>query len=438
MDVTFFVAVAIFLLFISLILVFTVNYFTRISESEKFSELRDKVKNLFDVFFGSGGIITAERATVNLYRIPLLLEEKNGTGRTNEIVSLSVEFDDICNKKTSWNNTIRIYDQQFIELPSKISYQEFCSSQWLNTSLVTFVVNMSANEKKRVYVYSINNSNTTAPNHTLAINGYWKFDESSGTLAKDSSGYQNNGTLFNGSVKCANGNCPTWATGVSGNAIQLDGIDDYVNVSDSASINATSSNITLTAWVKLNGTTGTDTTGRIISKTAGSGSEQYELLYTTSSPNRFRFDVKTSSGLVSLYTNETFTTTNTWYHVAGTYNSTQMIIYVDGREKNTTSQSGLIAGQTSDMSIGRAASGGQNFNGTIDEVRVYNESLSASRISSLALASNPILNVQAFPPQNITAISAAKVQDLVSRNYQEIKAVLGGDFDFRIEISEKQ
>lgn len=441
MDATLIVSVGIFLLFISVILVASVNYFTLAPESATILELRDKTKNLFDIFFGSGGVATSERATVDLNRVPLILEERNGTARNGGVASASVEFDYDCDKRISWNNTVRVYDQNFAELPSRISYQELCSSQWLNTSYVTFLVNMTASERKRVYVYSINNSNTSAPNHNISIRGYWKFDETSGTFARDSSGWQNNGTLFNGSDSCSAFNCPSWVSGIYSNAIQLDGINDYVNISDSANLNMTSERLSLAAWVRLNGTVGADTTGKIISKTAGPGSEQYELLYTTDShgtANRFRFDLRTSSGLVILYTNETFASANVWYHVAGVYNSTHMIIFVNGREKNATAQSGSITGRAADVSIGRTTGGGQNFNGTVDELRVYNETLTAARISELALASNQVLDVRSFPADNIAAVSAAKVQELAGRSYEDIRSLLGGDFNFRIEIREKQ
>ncbi|MEK6909734.1 MAG: LamG domain-containing protein [Candidatus Aenigmatarchaeota archaeon] len=442
MDFSFIVATGLFLIFISLILVSAINYFIRTPESATILELRGKSKELFDIFFGSGGIVTNERVTTDLYRIPLILEERNGTARTNEAVSLSVEFHDLCDSPISWNNTVRVYDQNFLELMSRISYQEFCTSQWLNTSQVTFIVNMSANERKIVYAYAINNTNTTPPNHNTTLKGYWKFDETSGTLARDSSGWENNGTTINGTDRCANNNCPVWATGIYANAIQLDGINDYVNASDSASINLTWNVLTFSVWVNFNGTASTGTTQRIISKTAGSGSEQYELLYTsdsfTNTPNRFRFDIRNSTALVSLYTNETFASTNTWYHVAGVYNSTHVIIFVNGREKNSSVHTGAIAGRASDVNIGRLATGGENFNGTIDEVRIYNESLSDSRITNLAIRSNQILTVRELPSETISAISASNVQGLSTRNYPELKSLFGGDYDFRIEIREKR
>src|SRR3569623_1006054 len=56
--------------------------------------------------------------------------------------------------------------------------------------------------------------------------GHWNFDETSGTVAADSSGNGNNGTLING---------PTWVTGqVGSGALSLDGIDDKVSTAPMA------------------------------------------------------------------------------------------------------------------------------------------------------------------------------------------------------------
>lgn len=436
MDIMFVVSVFLFILFVTIVLALAVNYFTRLPESVELIELRDKSKSVFDFFFGSGGLSTLERVTDNLHRFPVLVNETYGTARTNEVVSVKIDFDEIC-IGNSWNNSVRVYDEDFNEMPSRISYQNLCSSRYLNFTNVTFIVNVSANERKRFYVYSINNTDTVASRHNLTIRGYWNFDESEGTLAMDSSGYVNNGTLYNGSTRCANSNCPAWTAGRFGNAVQLDGVDDYVNVSDSSSVNITGSTLTLSAWVRVNRTASTDTTERIISKSAASGSEQYELMYTAdshSTPNRFRFDVRNSSGLNSVYTNGTYTTTNTWIHVTGVYNSTYLVIYVNGSEMNSTPHIGGITGRASDVNIGRLATGGQLFNGTIDETRIYSENLTSSRISALGTAD--LLTTSIFPEENITAISAVRLNNLTSRGYDEVRAILGGDYDFRLEIRE--
>jgi len=50
--------------------------------------------------------------------------------------------------------------------------------------------------------------------------GAWKFDEGSGTIAYDSSGNNNHGTIYGA----------TWVDGKFGKALQFDGIDDYVSI----------------------------------------------------------------------------------------------------------------------------------------------------------------------------------------------------------------
>jgi len=79
--------------------------------------------------------------------------------------------------------------------------------------------------------------------------GYWTFDENLGNYTYDYSGFNNTGTLYDGATICSNGNCPTWITGKFNYALQFDGSNDYVNVSNSNSMNPTNA-ITIEAWVK--------------------------------------------------------------------------------------------------------------------------------------------------------------------------------------------
>jgi len=67
---------------------------------------------------------------------------------------------------------------------------------------------------------------------------YWRFDENSGTIARDSIG-NNDGTITGA----------TWTTGVNGSALRFDGVDDYVHVPHSDDFNITN-NLTLEVWIK--------------------------------------------------------------------------------------------------------------------------------------------------------------------------------------------
>ena len=66
------------------------------------------------------------------------------------------------------------------------------------------------------------------------------FDEGSGTIAKDESGHGNDGTIHGA----------TWTTGISGKALNFDGVDDYVRIPDSASMDVTEE-VTVEVWARI-------------------------------------------------------------------------------------------------------------------------------------------------------------------------------------------
>jgi len=74
--------------------------------------------------------------------------------------------------------------------------------------------------------------------------GRWHFNESTGTIAYDSSGRGNDGTLKPDAV-----NRPQWVTGINESALSFDGIDDYVEVPDDTTLDLTDA-ISIEAWIK--------------------------------------------------------------------------------------------------------------------------------------------------------------------------------------------
>jgi len=69
--------------------------------------------------------------------------------------------------------------------------------------------------------------------------GAWKFDEGSGTIAYDSSGNNNHGTIYGA----------TWVDGKFGKALQFDGVDDYVKIEPFTVYGW--KGISIVRWVKL-------------------------------------------------------------------------------------------------------------------------------------------------------------------------------------------
>jgi len=68
-----------------------------------------------------------------------------------------------------------------------------------------------------------------------------------------------------------------------------------------------------------------------------------------------------------------FITVDTWYHVVGTYDGETLKLYVNGNLENTnTTPSGNIDTGSPILAIGTWSHKIDYFQGTIDEVRIYN------------------------------------------------------------------
>ena len=72
-----------------------------------------------------------------------------------------------------------------------------------------------------------------------------------------------------------------------------------------------------------------------------------------------------------------------WVHVAGTYDGVQMRIYIDGQLNNTLPVTGVIQDTPNPIIVGTSQFWPRAFDGKIDEVKVYNRSLSADEVAGL-------------------------------------------------------
>lgn len=74
-------------------------------------------------------------------------------------------------------------------------------------------------------------------------------------------------------------------------------------------------------------------------------------------------------------------TAGTWHHLLGTYDGTNVVVYIDGVHAQTTNHPGNISGLNSALVFGTFASA--YFAGTLDDVRIYNRVVTAAEISDL-------------------------------------------------------
>ncbi|MEN6333642.1 MAG: LamG-like jellyroll fold domain-containing protein, partial [Phycisphaerales bacterium] len=206
--------------------------------------------------------------------------------------------------------------------------------------------------------------------------------EGAGTVAGDSSRNGNNGALMG----------PTWVPGVFGSALKFDGVDDYVSVPHNANLNV-SNEVTVAIWInpqRYNAPNGEAWQG-IIGKQEGQRS--YNLY--TEATHALHF----STAGVGTLSNTTLPL-NEWVHVCAMVVKGTHAYYING-EAAGTSGSGIVlpgAADTSDVVIGRTNEGvNRSFLGMIDDVRVYNRSLTQDEVKKLMTGSDMVTGAATSP-----------------------------------------
>lgn len=191
---------------------------------------------------------------------------------------------------------------------------------------------------------------------------HYKFDDSPGSTAADSSGNGHTGTLMN----MTSPGC--WVSGKYGTCLSFDGSNDYVQIPDHNQLDV--SNITLSAWIK--GTILSDL--RIIDKTTVGFSDGYNM--------------DNHTGYIRLIGNDnayssTALTTGVWVHVAATFDGTTTRFYKDGVLDGTSLLITALPVNTLPLRIGAGSTGSNNFSGLIDDVRIYDRALSQDEIQAV-------------------------------------------------------
>ena len=247
----------------------------------------------------------------------------------------------------------------------------------------------------------------------MALVGYWRFDEGSGSLAIDSSGYRNSGSLVL---------APTYTTSVPSaitfpdpNALTFNGSSQYVNIPSSAA-NTTLGALSISAWIKLS-TTAND---RVIVSKWGSNNFAFNLLVTS---GKLELYISPDSVSSSYHvTGGTTLSTGVWYYVTAIFTpSTRMEVFVNNVSDGvkTSGVPASMYASTAPLSIGWDSPNGvstEYFSGSMDDVRIYNRVLTAGEISGLYAGSLQPLDqpfVQGIQIQTGTAaVSPLRVQGL--------------------------
>jgi hypothetical protein len=234
-------------------------------------------------------------------------------------------------------------------------------------------------------------TNTPTPTATTAsgLVAHWEFDEGSGQTAADSSGTGNNGTLgTTGGVESAD---PTWACVSGGNALNFDGVDDQVLAPDYDVL----STISISTWIKWDVVGASE--GIISKRTDSEVAGNWALRGDNTTPGYLEWMVWSGLDSSESLLTSTAITPGVWTHVALTFNASTNAanFYIDGAPNSSGTISNNLANTPQPIVIGWSGQNVQFFDGSIDDMRIYNRVLSPAEIS--ALAATPPANCVTSP-----------------------------------------
>ncbi|MFH0984386.1 MAG: LamG-like jellyroll fold domain-containing protein [Candidatus Omnitrophota bacterium] len=209
--------------------------------------------------------------------------------------------------------------------------------------------------------------------------GKWDFDQGSGTTLSDVSGNGNTGILQNMTDS-------NWVTGVSGHALSFNGVNQWVNFpTTSGAIHSLSGAMTVELWLKANAGDQVGNVSLIFDKSHGFYGHNGWCLQYMKDDQTLQFAFGRLDGWSEVRANNVFD--GKWHHVAGTYDMSDLKLYIDGNLK--ASQPNRLEQNTNDqpLEMGSSLYAGTRyryFAGSLDDAALYNVALDASIIKQHA------------------------------------------------------
>ena len=247
-------------------------------------------------------------------------------------------------------------------------------------------------------------------------------NEAFGTIV-DSSGNGNDGTQTGGVTYGVNGKF--------GTALDFDGVDDYIVISSDPSLSF-QDEITIEAWIYWHGEVGAqDNLQNIVTN----GDWRRALRITEPDhfqPSKILATFRIGGGPVNNLYSNTQIETDTWYHVAIAYNSTDLSIYINGRFDSSVSDSGLIQGTSSDTYIGVEETT-YFFYGIIDEPAIYNRSLSQKELLEHYKRGALKLNLSVRSCDDASCVGES-FSDINNSSPQDLNVTDNHYFQYRVEF----
>jgi hypothetical protein len=201
---------------------------------------------------------------------------------------------------------------------------------------------------------------------------WWRMDDVSGSTIID---FMNR---YNGS---AINNASQASGGYFGKGLDLDGAGDYADFGEISE--AQQQSVTFSIWVRLNSPSGTNNFFGGIG--SGGTDRSWNLVHLGAAgpaDGSIRWIVKTQDGQIIIDSDRKITDSN-WHHYVGQYDGAAARVYIDGQLEKSAGHTGRISPGSWSLYVGQRQDEFGPISGSIDDVMVFNRSLSEDEIRSL-------------------------------------------------------
>ncbi len=164
------------------------------------------------------------------------------------------------------------------------------------------------------------------------------------------------------------------------NGLHFDGIDDRVDCGNSLTAQITGGQITLEAMIYAHSWKSNVWQGCVINKEQNGFGSDFGYMLRVGDGGKINFNL--GNGSWNELTTDTLLSLNTWYHIAATYDSSEMKIYIDGAPVDSINVSISIGNSINNLIIGDYTGFNRNFDGIIDEVRIWDKARTRAEINN--------------------------------------------------------
>ena len=341
-------------------------------------DLQDE--NLMELFingikFGDVNITNNFAGSVSFLHLGQGWSTSNFDGKIDDFSAFSVDLDD--------NEILLIYNRQKQKYAASYQSPVIDLGDTQNINQLSKTTNLPFMKELTTSIESSSDYTSLSGDLSNGLVGYWTLNEAtsgsgpSGSDFEDLSINSNHGDESEGAA--------LGRDGVFGHSLGFDGANDYVNIGQSDNFIIGDSSFTFSAWFKTNTlyNNGANLGGRFLTLQKSAGSTKTALGISGDGTNNIMFCGVACSDKVMI-TGITVDDGN-WHHAVGVYDSLtdKMTLYFDGGHKVSKNVGTINPASSHIATIGAGPGAAQFFKGYIDDVAIWNRTLSEAEVKQL-------------------------------------------------------